>query len=154
MMKLVLKHIWPKAYLLTILLMGLACKPQPKPIDYGQEACAYCQMGIVDRQYAAQLVSGKGKVYSFDAAECLARYRAEHPETEWAHVLVTDYHRPGKLVPLDSTVILRSPELPSPMGAYATMLSDSTQARQLQEKHGGKILPPAALKDINQWQPL
>lgn len=154
MMKFAIKHFWPKAYLLTILLMGPACKPQPKPINYGHEACAYCQMGIVDRQYAAQLVSDKGKVYSFDAAECLARYRAENPETEWAHVLVTDYARPGHMVPLDSTVILRSLALPSPMGGYATMLKDSAKALRMKEKHGGTILPPSALKDIKQWQPL
>jgi len=123
----------------AILLLAVACQPEPKPIDYGHESCEYCRMSIVEKRYAAQLVSSKNKAYSFDAIECMVNYHNENPEQQWALKLVTDYTEPEKLIPAPEAVLIRSKELPSPMGMYLTAVGSRQQAEQLQEKHGGKI---------------
>ncbi|MCB0620489.1 MAG: hypothetical protein KDC41_17650, partial [Saprospiraceae bacterium] len=53
------------------IFLFLACRPAPQPIEYGSDLCDYCKMTIVDRQHAAEAVTGKGRAYRFDAIECL-----------------------------------------------------------------------------------
>ncbi len=48
-----------------------SCQPRPEPIHYGQDACDFCRMTIVDKQHAAQMVTEKGRVYKYDAIECM-----------------------------------------------------------------------------------
>ena len=95
----------------------------------------------MDHRYGAELVSQKGKVYTFDAAECLIEY-LYHKETvsqEALFLLVTSYTEPDHLIDAKNTTYLVSKEMPSPMGAYLTAFSDvDTAAEYLQEK-GGKL---------------
>lgn len=122
-----------------LLLTTVACEPSPKPIAYGNVACAYCRMNIVDKRYAAQLVSTTGKAFSFDAMECMIHYRGENENHDWQLELVTDYSQPGKLFDADEAHVLRSHQLPSPMGMFLTALPNREVAQELKEKHGGFI---------------
>ena len=123
--------------LLVLLVIG--CQPEPKAIEYGHEACEYCRMTIVDDRYAAQLVSQKNKAYSFDAMECMIHFKNENQGQTWAWELVTDYNRPKNMIAAENAVIVRSKQLPSPMGMYFTAVSNQEEAQKLQEQHGGKI---------------
>lgn len=122
---------------LSIIISG--CEPGPKPIAYGEEACAYCRMSIVDKRYAAQLVSETGKTFSFDAIECMIHYQGENHDHAWHMELVTDYTQPTKLMPVSDAVLLRSKQLPSPMGMYLTAVPNEAKALELQERHGGEV---------------
>lgn len=124
---------------LTGLLIGAGCNQEPEPIQYGESACNYCRMSIVDERYAAQLMSTTGKTFQFDALECLIHYKHEHPEVQWQIERATDYRHPRQLIDVREAVILRSGKLPSPMGLYLTTVSDSAAAKALQEEHGGRI---------------
>ena len=62
---------------LTILLLILllaSCQVKERPIAYGQDECEYCKMMVMDHRYGSEMVTDKGKVYTFDAAECLIDY--------------------------------------------------------------------------------
>lgn len=125
---------------ITIIIMGLAlgaCAPQPKPIEYGADGCVYCQMTIVDRQHAAEAVTDKGKVYKFDAIECMMNYTLQNPEMEMAFLLVNPYSQPGALVSVEDCTFLISPNLPSPMGAYLSAFPSTGEAQAMQREHGG-----------------
>lgn len=122
-----------------LLIIAAACQPGPKPIVYGEEACEYCRMSIVDKRYAAQLVSETGKTYSFDAIECMINYKGENQDHDWHMELVTDYTSPGELVPAEDAMLLRSENLPSPMGMYLTAVPSRKEAEVLQAKHMGTI---------------
>lgn len=143
-----------KAFLALVFLLATAaaCEPEPKPIVYGEEACAYCRMSIVDQRYAAQLVSETGKTFSFDATECMINYKAEHTDPKWHLELVTDYTRPATLIPATKATVLRSEKLPSPMGMYLTTVDNPAKAEALQAKHGGNIYSYEEL--IENWQNL
>ncbi len=125
----------------VVLIVAFGCKPKVKPIEYGQQACDFCRMSIVDERYAAQLVTNTGKAYSFDAIECMINYKHENPESEWTMEVVTDYNNPRKLIPAEGAVIVRSRQLPSPMGMYLTAVANKTEAEKLLQKNKGELYP-------------
>ena len=51
--------------LLTFITLS-SCNIQPQPINYGEDACHFCKMNIIDKQHAAQIVTSKGKAFKFD----------------------------------------------------------------------------------------
>lgn len=112
----------------TVLAAGLVagCQPAPQPLVVGEMACAHCRMTVSDARYGAELAASTGKVYPFDATECLTAYLAEHPEAgDEAHSLwVAAFDAPGTLLPVKDAHFLQSPAIQSPMGgglaAYTT----------------------------------
>ena len=61
-------------FILTIsLVLIISCKVEESPINYGQDACKFCKMTIVDKQHAAEIVTKKGKPFKYDAIECMVR---------------------------------------------------------------------------------
>jgi copper chaperone NosL len=122
------------------LLVLVACSPEPQPIEYGSDQCAFCRMTVVDRQHAAQVVTSKGRVYKFDAIECMIPYvAAEGGPQGFAHLLVADYAAPGELVNAAAATYLISPAVPSPMGAFLSAFADEDQARALRDEKGGEL---------------
>ncbi len=109
-----------------LIVMMLACKSEPVPIQYGSDNCIRCHMTIVESRFGAEIVTKKGKVFTFDSIECMLRYyktNAAKSET-FAHIMVTDALHPGKLIDARSAFYLVSEKYPSPMGenlsAYAS----------------------------------
>ena len=103
---------------LTLLFFN-SCSIESREINYGHDGCAYCQMIIVDNRYGAQIVTDKGKIYTFDSIECMFDFSKEN-NTQTAIQLATSYNEPGILVQADSCIFVHSKQLPSPMGAYLT----------------------------------
>lgn len=100
-------------------------------------------MTIVEAQYGAEAVTSKGKVYKFDAIECLANFveqtKVESEENSFAFLLVNGYHSPKVLMEAQTSHFLISKNLPSPMGAYLTAFSDRSAAEKMQQAKGGEI---------------
>jgi copper chaperone NosL len=92
-----------RALRLAACLLALAgCAPAgPRPIAYGTASCAECRMIASDARFGAELVTAKGKLYVFDSIECLAAFVRTLPEAP-RELWVSDYARPGTLVPVDS----------------------------------------------------
>lgn len=124
---------------LSVMLLWGACSPSPKPITYGTDKCDFCRMTIVDPQFAAELVTDKGRVYTFDAIECMVQYRLAAPETSFALLLVNDYLHSGTLQPAENCSYLISPNLPSPMGANLSAFYDRTSAETYQREKEGEL---------------
>jgi len=126
--------------LVIVSLLTLAgCSIEPKPIEYGKDACAHCMMNIVDDQHAAQLVTDKGKVYKFDAIECMVNELKEEVNTEYAYQLVCDFNTPGDLIDAHTAFYLISENLPSPMGAYLSAFSGQPQADSALAQFSGEL---------------
>lgn len=96
-------------------------------------------MTIVDPQFAAELVTDKGKVYKFDAVECMVQYQQAATEKQFALLLVNDYRYGGTLEPAEACTYLMSPDLPSPMGANLSAFSDRAAAGEYLQQKGGKL---------------
>lgn len=116
-----------------------SCTPTPEPIEYGSDMCDFCKMSIVDAQHGAELVSSKGKVFKFDAIECLIGFSKEKKDTQFAFELVNDYSSPKKLIEAKQSTFLISENLSSPMGANLTAFGDKKNAEEMLATKGGKL---------------
>ncbi|WP_067032896.1 nitrous oxide reductase accessory protein NosL [Allomuricauda sp. CP2A] len=130
------KHI---TLLFVVLIGGIGCSVAPKPIDYGHVGCHYCSMTIVDKQHAAQLVTKKGKVFNFDAIECMMNQLKDEDESTMALFLVNDFDQPGELVDAKEATYLISENIPSPMGEYLSAFTNEEAAKETMTKQGGEL---------------
>jgi copper chaperone NosL len=98
-------------------------------------------MTIMDHRYGAELVTEKGKVFTFDAAECLIEYLYQHEDflQNASYILVTSYTEPDQLMDALSATYLVSKEMPSPMGAYLTAFSSRNVAEEYKLEKGGTL---------------
>jgi copper chaperone NosL len=97
-------------------------------------------MTIVDKQHAAEVVTSKGKIYKFDAIECMVRFRKATSATKFAHEVVNDFEKPGELIPAAGAGFLISPAIPSPMGANLTAFENLAKAQNMQKSKGGEAM--------------
>lgn len=131
---------------LAIATIFTACSVEPVPIEYGQDACNFCKMNIVDRQHAAEIVTTKGKAFKYDAIECMMQDLKNWPEADIAFYLMTDYDTPGKLIDATKGNYLISEGIPSPMGANLTGFESLEKATQVHAEKGGELLNWMELK--------
>ena len=129
-----------KTLLITGLLLGFySCNISPQPIEYGSDGCYFCKMTIVDKVHAAELVTKKGKVYKFDATECMVRFIEDFDTSEVALYLSNDYTRPEALIDASEATFLISKNIPSPMGAYLSAFESKDDAVKVQAEKGGDL---------------
>lgn len=110
---------------LTIFVLSfslLSCNVGPEQIEFGVDHCAYCRMKISDPRFGAEVVTQKGRIYKFDAIECLIPFVDEQREI-YSHTLAIPFDQPGKLKEKDSLQFVFSPAIISPMGANIAAFS-------------------------------
>lgn len=119
-------------------LLFFSCQNGVRPIDYGHDECYWCQMKIMDPQYGSEVVTDKGRVYTFDSAECLVHYICE-ADCEHSDIMVTDFDNPHHLIRADSATYLISEKMPSPMGADLNAFASGESAESYWMTNGGTI---------------
>jgi len=129
-----------------LVLLFTGCEVKPQKINYGSDNCQYCDMTIVDRQHASQIVTEKGRSYKFDAIECMINYHIEHTDQTVAMYLVNDFKNPGELIDAKTATYLISPEISSPMGANLSAFHPEQVAQKSQTEYRGKLYEWEALK--------
>lgn len=117
----------------------ISCTIEPQAIEYGKDGCFYCEMTIVDKVHGAEIVTKKGKVFKFDAAECMVYHLNEIDTSEIALYLTNGFKVPEKLIDATQATYLISKNVPSPMGAYLSAFSNEKDASTLQKEKGGKL---------------
>lgn len=130
----------------ALVLVGLALtacgSPAPQPIVYGEDACQYCNMTIMERGFACELVTTKGKVFKFDAIECLAAYRESGSidggdvHSQW----VSDYNKSGTLLNADDATFIFSKDIRSPMAGGLCAVEDHDVAIRVRDSYKGRIV--------------
>ena len=125
--------------LIAILLLLAGCDVAPKQINYGTDGCHFCKMTIVDKLHAAEIVTKKGKVYMFDATECMLNFRKEFDTAEIALYLSNNYTEPEALINATEATFLISKNIPSPMGAFLSAFKNKEDAIETQAVKGGEL---------------
>lgn len=126
-------------FLLFIGALSLfACSQEPEPIKYGTDSCHFCRMTIVDKIHGAEIVTDKGKVYKFDAVECLMNYKKDIEDTRNYLFLSNSFETPGELIKMENAHYLISKKLPSPMGAFLTTFKTKEKIKEIRAQKGGK----------------
>lgn len=118
----------------------ISCTVEPQEINYGHDHCHLCDMTVVDKTHAAQYVTSKGKVYMFDAVECLVRQiNKDNNKSNLAFILVADFSHPGKLMDAKTSFYLISEKIKSPMGANLSAFDSEETAKKAQSMYSGKV---------------
>ena len=138
----------------TILLITFSlltsCSVAPEPISYGLDSCHFCKMTIVDKVHAAEIVTIKGKVYKFDAIECMINFRDEFDVDQIELYLCNHLGQAESLIDAREATFLISKEIPSPMGAFLSALSSEEEANNiLMEKEGELFTWDGLLEKFN-----
>lgn len=113
--------------IITIASVLASCAIEPEPINFGEDACVYCKMTIADPKFGAELVSEKGRVYKFDAIECMVPYIKENPNPGFKHVMAIAYDQPAILANVDSLFFVQNGNFKSPMGKNLAAFIDEPQ---------------------------
>lgn len=123
------------------ILLVASCSVKERPIVYGEDGCDYCRMTVMDHRYGAELVTDKGKVFTFDAAECLIEYLYHNEDKSGSarYLLVTSYTEPDQLIDAKGATYLVSKQMPSPMGAYLTSFASRETAEKYLLEKGGAL---------------
>jgi len=130
--------------IVAILLAGIlsGCSRNPEPIIYGKDACAHCKMTIMDKRFAAEVITSKGKVFKFDAAECMAGFLKDNPAiaaNEKSIFLVSDFNRPGQFVDARKSFFLNDSSLLSPMGGNLAAFLSKNAAGEIEKDKSARI---------------
>ena len=115
------------------------CQISPQKIDYGMDSCHFCRMTIVDKQHAAEVVTKKGKIYKFDATECMVNFIEDFNTSEIQLFLCNDFSNAEELIDATKATFLISENIPSPMGAYLSAFEEQDQAVSFQQDKGGEL---------------
>ncbi|GAB2769210.1 nitrous oxide reductase accessory protein NosL [Salinimicrobium soli] len=105
-----------KIIYLLILIISVSCSNEPEPINYGADACDFCEMTIVSSAFSAQAVSTKGKQFKYDAIECMVN-DLHQIDVDMAVLRVADYAHPGTMISVKDAVFVVNDSIKSPMGA-------------------------------------
>jgi len=106
----------------TVLAFFLtSCDTKPIPFTPGKDNCDFCQMGISDTRFAAQIITKKGKVYKFDDLHCIVGFlkKGRVNEKDVAQKAVINFENPNEFLDASSAVFVICEELRSPMGSNA-----------------------------------
>ena len=96
-------------------------------------------MTIVDKVHAAEIVTKKGKVYKFDATECMINFMNDFDASEIELYLSNNYTEPEQLIDAQKATFLISKNIPSPMGAYLSAFKNKADAEKMQSEKGGDL---------------
>ena len=123
----------------ALVLILTSCNVGPEAIDYGNDGCNFCKMTIVDKVHASEIVTKKGKVFKFDATECMINFMKDFDTSEIELYLSNNYTEPEVLIDATKATFLISENIPSPMGAFLSAFKNKTDAEKFQKEKGGKL---------------
>ena len=127
------------------LIIFIGCNKSPQPIDYGKDGCHFCKMTIVDKVHGAEIVTKKGKVYKFDATECMLNFMKEFDTSQIELYLSNVYTEPEILMDATQATFLISKNVPSPMGAFLSAFRSEEDAMKVQALKDGQLYSWAQL---------
>lgn len=125
--------------ILGFLIFMSSCSIESEKINYGKESCHFCKMTIVDNQHAAEAVTLKGKVFKYDAIECMINDIKQKNNVELGLLFVNDYSSPGALIDAKNATFLISKEIKSPMGAFLSAFEKQIEAQKVLDEHKGNL---------------
>lgn len=123
-----------------------SCNTGAKQIDYGNDGCHFCKMTIVDKIHGAELITNTGKVFKFDATECMLNYTNEKKNLAVESMLTNYYESPTKFISAKEAIFLISENLPSPMRENITAFKSKESSEKIIAEKGGKLFTYEALK--------
>lgn len=136
-----------RTILIGLLTTLFACAVEAQPINFGQDQCHFCKMTIVDKQFAAQCVTKKGKQFKYDATECMVNELQKTGSESDMQILLVSNYRGGPMLAAASATYLICPKIKSPMGAFLSAFATQEEGFKANKEHGGEVYTWQKLKE-------
>ena len=136
------------AIFVALLFGMISCNSGSQPIKLGTDACDFCKMPFADRNFGAEIITNKGKVYKFDDTHCLATFRKKNIDSNIIkHVYFANFLNPHNLIDADHVFLLKSGELHTPMGGNTAAFDSKEKLNMTQQKVQGNEITLQELFD-------
>jgi len=124
-----------KSVVVTVLILFTmqSCAGGPQPIKYGRDACDFCKMTIMQRKFANEWVTDKGKVFRFDDVHCLFSFRKNNKSN--GTVYMNDFTAKKELVKAGEMFFVMSDEIKAPMGGHIAAFADKSSAEEFARRN-------------------
>ena len=119
-------------FVLSLALVSCTGKKQAEDIHWNEDACENCHMKMNDRKYGAEVITNHGRIFKFDAMECLLDFVKKN-EAILSDIYVVDYFH-SELIPVKDAVFVRSHKVHGPMGTNVFATKDSAALKDFAEK--------------------
>lgn len=126
------------AFAALIMLAMQSCSVGPKPIKYGSDACDFCKMTIMQKKFANEWVTDKGKVFHFDDVHCLQSFRKTDKSNGTAYI--NDFTEKKEFVKATELFFVKSEEIKAPMGGHVAAFIDKAAADEFAKNNKGESL--------------
>lgn len=118
-----------------------SCSTGPEPLQYGKDVCEQCRMMIMDPAFGAEIVTARGKIFRFDAAECMLDYlQAGTADPEKDRFLTTDMAAPRTLIDARTAFYVIDPAFRSPMGGNIASFTTRPRAENSERDPASRVL--------------
>lgn len=133
---------------------SLSALAAARPVRVGVDVCPYCNMTIIDARYAAQMITRTGKVYNYDAIECLVDHLNGYggakvePRELYAADFAVSTAKEASEKPVDALIFLYHRRIRTPMGGGLVAFADPKAADRFAQQR--------RLKDVRRlrWREL
>lgn len=126
--------------IVSIILISMSgCSSQAEPINYGQDNCSLCKMTIMEKEYACELVTKKGKVFKFDDINCLVKYinSTQTTEVDYNFLVVNDFKRTNQFINVREATFVSGEGFTSPMRGDLAAFADIKAVEAEKKKNPG-----------------
>ncbi len=124
------KNLKPLIWLLPLITL-ISCSPNgPEPITLHKDNCEFCKMSIAEGNFAAELITQKGRIFKFDDITCLIKYTKENPDKDVKGHYVHYYLGNNELIPAETAHYIKGGTLRSPMAGNIAAFKTEEEANE------------------------
>lgn len=115
--------------LCTFIMMS--CNTKPVPLVAGKDACTYCKMPIADTKFGAEVITKKGRIYTYDDINCMINWlsETENASTAISRKLVVDYLDSKNFIDAENASYAFSENIRSPMNSGVACFKNNEDIR-------------------------
>ncbi len=122
---------------------------EPRAIDEKNDKCIQCNMAVADDQFATQLVTEKGKVFTFDDIGCMFEFKEQNKNEKIAGEFVRDYET-LEWLKLDEAVYVYHQEIYTPMAYNVISFASEEKAKKFAAEYDAEIMNGSEINE-HKW---
>jgi len=128
--------------LLALILFSCSVNDKPQPINAGKDSCTACSMQIMDKKFACEIITTKGKALKFDDMSCMFHFigKGKIAKEDVLRMYVSDFENPDSLIDVKTASLVLGSEIHSPMNGGVAAFSNKEHAVQFANDTKSELL--------------
>ncbi|HHT7189256.1 TPA: nitrous oxide reductase accessory protein NosL [Bacillus cereus] len=119
-------------------------------IDEKRDKCDVCQIGVMDNQFATEIILENGKALKFDDIGCMYKWMEINPDEKTKEKFVRDYSSKD-WIPLEEASYVYDKTITTPMAYNVISFKDKKDAKSFVANYQGKVLSYKELSE-HKWE--